>query len=718
MNLYALLLCILAATVSQGARPTADLFQSVLWDGAINERNAANPHMQAQVGHISVGFPPVLADMAQVLPYAQVAFSTSQNLFNTNGWYGLFVEVSEQVLPYVGEEKAYYAAGFGEGYLTAGQIYDHYRNSGIAAQRAGFSNASKTWLSTHIAHMYNQSSLGGAYNEQLKCHLALISGITDGYNNAVLNYGISLTTFQLNLPQLTFEDFFLISFSDEVADMVASTYVASGTPMPSDVFEAWQKIGEHCSALIKVVTSGANTGEIFFGHTTWGSLNHMLRMYKTYRFGSFQVQFSGFPANINSGDDFYVLNNNLTVMETTNANKNVTSLMYVTPISVSEFLRVMIMHKLSAGSAQTWATGFCDYNSGTYNNQWMVLEMGQYGNNTDNIKFWVTEQMPGMCVFGDQSAVLKSTSYWASYNRAFYPEVFAYSGFKQLADTVSTYYSYADNYRAEIFRRDHGTVVDEASMKAIMRYNDYLHDEFSLIPNCTAANPCDPVRTPYLSISNRADLIPLNAKSGVLSSEITNQDMAAYDAKIISFSKYMASFATDQFFSASIVNGPTHGGKSDIPKFRYSTSLVANLTHHGIPDEIGFDWVASDTLFAGAPVPIPFPTTQAGMDEFTYMNMDVSIGFNAAAFKSEFQHILDFAMAGGVATFSLVKWAYVRDGIKLTLSIRAGTNPDVAFNTASLYASYRATQIQMSALTGQGFTALSTIRPAGGNAFQ
>lgn len=63
-------------------------------------------------------------------------------------------------------------------------------------------------------------------------------------------------------------------------------------------------------------------------------------------------------------------------------------------------------------------------------------------------------QLPGFIRCNDQSEMLRFHGHWASYNRAFYRDVFAMSGaLAQELDHGDTF-SYERNPRALIFRRD------------------------------------------------------------------------------------------------------------------------------------------------------------------------------------------------------------------------------------------------------------------------
>ena len=137
----------------------------------------------------------------------------------------------------------------------------------------------------------------------------------------------------------------------------------------------------HCSGLVKVTPT---LDDIFFGHSTWAAYFMMLRIYKHYHFNNQwnseeensgiqnHVSFSSYPGALSSIDDYYLLNNGLNVMETTNNMYNNTLYKFIKPQSLLTWQRLLIANGLSKNT-QDWIKYFSNYNSGTYNNQWIIL---------------------------------------------------------------------------------------------------------------------------------------------------------------------------------------------------------------------------------------------------------------------------------------------------------------------------------------------------------
>jgi hypothetical protein len=79
----------------------------------------------------------------------------------------------------------------------------------------------------------------------------------------------------------------------------------------------------------------------------------------------------------------------------------------VVPQSLFAWHRVRLANLL-AHSAPEWAAVFSQYNSGTYNNQYPVINVGAFqpGKALPDDLLWVVEQIPGTVVAGDATELL------------------------------------------------------------------------------------------------------------------------------------------------------------------------------------------------------------------------------------------------------------------------------------------------------------------------
>ncbi|XP_065418492.1 phospholipase B-like 1 isoform X2 [Chrysemys picta bellii] len=302
---------------------------------------------------------------------------------------------------------------------------------------------------------------------------------------------------------------------------------------------------------------------IYFAHSSWFTYAATLRIYKHWDFNitdpktvTGRMSFSSYPGFLMSLDDFYLLGSGLVMLQTTNNVFNQTLLKQVVPKSLFAWQRVRIANMM-ADSGKTWAQTFLRCNSGTYNNQYMVLDMKKVKlqGSLDDGALYIIEQIPTLVEYSDQTSVLRK-GYWPSYNIPFHETIYNLSGYAKYVEKYGLDFSYDLAPRAKIFRRDQGKVADLESMKYIMRYNNYMKEPYAKL------NPCN-------TICCREDLNPsLPVPAG------------CYDSKVADF--HMASV-----FAACAVNGPPV--EDGLPVF--SWKKFNGTRHQGLPEFYNFDFV-------------------------------------------------------------------------------------------------------------------------------
>ncbi|ELU15812.1 hypothetical protein CAPTEDRAFT_183314 [Capitella teleta] len=457
-----------------------------------------------------------------------------------------------------------YAAGFLEGHATRDLITMHWTNtmagyctyplSQFCQKLQNYLDENFAWIEKQIA-----SSSSDPYWRHVELFLHQITGLIDGYHNDKM--GIP-HHFKPNVTNLL-----LLQISGDLEDLES----------------AWPKEGKqhvlgsgHCSALIKLLPGFK---DVYVAQDTWSGFNSMLRILKKYDFEfrtlhpktpiipGHAMTFSSYPGVLMSGDDFYTISSGLVSQETTIGNSNSTLWSKISPEnSVLEGIRNMVANRL-AHNASEWAQIFARFNSGTYNNQWMIVDYNKFtpGSPPHNGFLHVLEQIPGMIVHDDQTKHLINATYWSSYNTAFYPEIFNASGGPEQVAKYGDWFSYERTPRALIFKRDHSKVTDMESMTKLMRYNDFKNDPLS---KCK----CTPPYSAENAISARSDLNPINGTYPFGS--LGHRLHGGTDMKMTS-----SELAPNLEFVA--VSGPTF---DDVPPFQWSTSDFANVTHVGLPD--------------------------------------------------------------------------------------------------------------------------------------
>jgi Phospholipase B len=471
-------------------------------------------------------------------------------------------------------EKLWFAAGFGEGYLTQKRTWQNWVNTMNPSneKRSYISHKVRRWIHEHIHWILKNANTRKKKDEFWKnvdYIIHQLRGFTKGYNHIAPVE-----------ERLSFFDLFAMNFQNEIGSVMRAIGYSE-----KDVKKTSYKKGG-CSALIRPTND-----DLFMAHTTWGTYSSMLRIYKDYNFSNMRVAFSGYPGLLSSTDDWYMMGNGLTIQETTMQNSNNKNRKFVIPTSVSEWIRVMVACQIGTNGLD-WGNVFKRYNSGTYNNQYMVVNMNLFVPGTklqnlpDNL-VWIVSQMPGMAPSLDVTHIIRKHGYWASYNLNYLSVLYIASDTDILYKEYGNFFSYAKYSRAEIFKRYAPTVKNIEDMKRIMRYNHWQMDPLSKCPNC------NPSTNPMLTIAARGDLIPANGSWGNWSWLKGPQAFGSIDTKIASYKMI------NDDFSGLIISGPTYDNQ--IP-FKWSSSPVRSLpiyesSHVGQPDLQMFKWVNSKELF-------------------------------------------------------------------------------------------------------------------------
>lgn len=487
-----------------------------------------------------------------------VAYGIYEDTLQTTGWGKLDI-VSGTGSKKYSDETIMFAAGYLEGALTARRINENYVNNyDICFRKSSeaFVDRVKTWYDDQEKWMrgqINKRSNSSSLWRQMGNIIAQYDGLIAGYTDHPATEKV--------LTKFAFQLFNGIGDYLTIADVLNPKGVPDWNKMTKD--EILAKIGRmgHCSALVKVLPGYEN---IFAGHSSWFSYSAMMRIYKYYFFNlgdpsqaSKRVSFSSYPGYLVSLDDFYILDSGLVMIQTTNNVFNSSLLKFVTTQSLLAWHRVRLANMM-AHSGEEWADVYTQYNSGTYNNQYMLLDLKkvELKRTLKDGALWIVEQIPGLVVSSDQTEILRA-GYWPSYNVPFHEQIYNLSGYPDFVKKHGLLYSYQLSDRAEIFRRDQGKVVDMLSMKRILRYNDYPHDVYS-------------DHNPFNSICARGDLLIPSDRS----------PSGCYDTKVTDYSMARS-------LMADAISGPTYQG---LPVFCWSNFTFPNK-HVGLPDCYNFDFV-------------------------------------------------------------------------------------------------------------------------------
>ncbi|KNC83961.1 hypothetical protein SARC_03825 [Sphaeroforma arctica JP610] len=498
------------------------------------------------------------------------AAASFKNEYNTTGWDKLWVTTSEKE----NVESALFAAGYLEGMLTWQSIYSSWVNMRADWFDGGLIPIGlQEWIADNIEWTrYNAEHDLDHWTQRERAFWAGVNNTIDQLDGLVMGYQDHADAAR----ELTKVDIYMLSADGDLETLVPMYTEESRKEKAEQEQNEWesgqeeQRKNDRCSALFKVLP---DKSDIFMGHATWDHYQLMVRQLKTYDFrlqcspesiarGECEVQrnaisFSSTPGFLWSLDDFYLTTAGLLVMETTNNNYNDALTHTITHKSVPCWIRGTVANLL-AEDPEEWSEIFGIHNSGTYDSQWMVLDLNQFtaGQDLPPKSFYVLEQLPGIIRYQDMTQQLNEDGYWASYNVPYFPEIYEKSGWSDKYEKGGDEWSHEKCPRANIFRQQQSSVTDMDSMKRMLRYNDYENDPLSL-------------GQPGNAVAGRWDL----AKGEKFQLD------GAIDAKVTNIA-----MGRDMKFWA--VNGPTSDQQ---PVFTWKA--YENITHMGQPDVFDFDWV-------------------------------------------------------------------------------------------------------------------------------
>jgi hypothetical protein len=226
----------------------------------------------------------------------------------------------------------------------------------------------------------------------------------------------------------------------------------------------------------------------------------------------------------------------------------------------------------TADSASAWADIFLKQNSGTYNNQYVIVDAKKFtpGEVPKRDFVWITETMPGIAIQRDVTDVFARLGYWPSFNSPYFEEIFNAAGYPEKiaeAGPIGSWYSYYNSSRYKIFARDAPNIETFEQFKYVMYRNDYERDPLS---------NGDPAQ----QIMSRYDLRPENLSWG------KRRSHGGIDLKATSVLRAFA------FLGFDAIAGPEHANH---PPFQFESGPFAHLNHDGLPLVSNFSW----TTFAG-----------------------------------------------------------------------------------------------------------------------
>jgi len=538
-------------------------------------------------------------DIANANAYGTYNFNSS-----VAGWNMLEISANQNPTSSKSHLDNMYAMGFAEGYASCNEIHTFWPNfysdlfgdlvTPPGAQTLKFIRDQWAWMGTQISAHAETDAFW--YAQQQTRHQ--LEGLFAGFQRAACSRpgGASASSvpspapvparpnsFWATLDAPTLEHFLLIN---AWGDLYQITVKMKEPGQFSRLHgKAREVLVERCSAFIKLLP---NNEDVFFGHNTWDSYQSLgPRIFKKYHFPlwapapvastastdliQYTTLFSSSPALLSSIDDFFVVKGkgHFGVQETTNSLYNLRLLNTIRSDTALSWQRSTAANQLST-TGEEWAKNFATVSSGTYTNQWMVLDFHKFAVGQAPAAGFLTvyEEVPSLFHYEDMTSTLIDQSFWSSYNSPYFSDIRVASGYQKLCDVGITGNCYDKAPRAIIFKQQQGSVTDLTSMQTIMRYNHWQTDSASDGDSCH-------------SIACRGDLETSDDNVG---------PFGALDAKISSVMLNVNSAANgNDGCSAYAILGPTQQTQA---VFCWSNlQNEHNYMHNGQPDCFDFQWV-------------------------------------------------------------------------------------------------------------------------------
>ncbi|KAL0229808.1 hypothetical protein PCE1_003372 [Barthelona sp. PCE] len=516
-------------------------------------------------------------------PASPIGHIFYEDTLHTVGWRKIHVHTYEET-PALLQMRV---AGFMEGFALCTGIWDHYNNLEKLLHLKWDSPTDSrvnNWLPQNLAWVRQEASkMSGisTYWYQASLTLAQFEGIVEGYNAAADDD-----------KKLTEKQIWAYMAAGDLLDL------PKVNKEPEKVDETqW----DHCTGGIRLFD---DLSDVAFFQAAWfyfGAMNRVLKHYNmqlgtTGHVSANEIVFSSYPGFLVSFDDFYVLDSNMAVFETTVSNHNKTLSQFVSPDGRETLLtwfRVTMCNRY-ADNGKEWTDMFARFNSGTYNNQWVVLDYKRFTKDKTPKKdlLWVLEQIPGYTMAADKTDTLVEQGYWPSYNMLSFPEMqelanvtgmlewcLAHPGDASVGCSanapteadVRDYYDYDNGSRAKLFRDIMPLVDTRDDFEQFTRINDILiHPEQHGRANA--------------GIASRYDLSFRKIPFGNLDSKVTT-------GRLVS-KMHMRAIST-----------PTTGAKGSIKQLKEHDLPVWNFTAwieehpdqkeaqvQGLPSVYNFDW--------------------------------------------------------------------------------------------------------------------------------
>lgn len=483
------------------------------------------------------------------------AWATFSDVIEENGFHRIVIETNDKY----DSKSQMICAGYVDGYLMQHRIWERvqlYKDIMKLERADEFPEMWTTWLNDNMKWTRDQveQNPNDAYWVDIGLILDQFDGHLQGYNAAAPE-----------AEKLKECDMSVIQGIGDIYDLVHYW-------TPGKYNELWSM---ECSGLVRLLP---DYSDIYFGQDTWSDFRKMSNVMKEYRFNcqerkAKRVVLSARLGSLESTDDFWVTDAGLMVLETTNSNFNLDLYKKLKKESLLNWVRVLHA-TYSTDTAESWADEFLRENSGTYNNQYVVVDTKKLvpGKKPEKDLVWITETLPGMGIKKDVTDVLVDKGFWPSFNTPYTEEIYNAAGYPEKikeAGEKGPYYSYYNGSRYLVFSERAPKVETLEDFKRLMRKNEWKTD-----PNVRG--------DPGQDILARYDQRPPGIIWGNASA------FGGLDSKAASAMEVLA------FMNIQAIGSPEYENN---PVWRFGEAPYENLKHDGLPVEWKFPWLNYTTNY-------------------------------------------------------------------------------------------------------------------------
>ena len=336
-----------------------------------------------------------------------------------------------------------------------------------------------------------------------------------------------------------------------------------------DWIPMYDEVLSRCTGMIQM---SENDEDIYFAHDSWTDYRGLHAVIKNYNlpcdeFLSPRVSLSTTLGLISSVDDWFINERGLLVLETTFTLQNRSLYTnYLTPKSVMNWLRT-VLGMFTADNVTQYEDQFLRHNSGTYNNDYYVVDTKKlkYGQKAEKDLVHSIAQLPGPFRWvEDLTEELYREGFILSFNVPKNKAASDFMQFERAYGVSSGFCNYTECCRYLIAKRETPRLRDWDTFKHFMRYGGFKRDLFSLWhgkPNhgCVPSSRGD--TDDDVSLQNTHGGI--NTKAVRASEALTRMHM-------------------------HLINSPSY---EQNPVLNWSNYPMSQYAHDGLPEIWNFDWI-------------------------------------------------------------------------------------------------------------------------------